>query len=102
MYCGQVFPPEELTYDHVIPRAKWRRQNHKISPTSWNNIVTCCVKCNRKKDNRTPKEANMQLLKYPEEPNPHGFILGLHPWSVIPDEWKIYITPIYKNLIRKD
>jgi len=98
-YCGNTFPPDELTYDHVIPRAKLRRQKHKVSPTRWDNIVTACLKCNRRKNNRTPKEANMQLVRQPQEPNPSGYILGLSPWSKIPNEWKTYLTTLYKDLV---
>jgi 5-methylcytosine-specific restriction endonuclease McrA len=97
-YCGKRFPIEQLTYDHVIPRAKWKRQNHSNGPTHWNNIVTSCVPCNRRKANRTPQEADMSLIKPPCQPNPHGFILGLAPWAVIPKEWEIYLTSIYKNI----
>ena len=41
-YCGVQFPTQELTYDHVIPRAKGGQ-------TVWTNILTCCVKCNSDK-----------------------------------------------------
>ena len=37
MYCGGVFPPKELTFDHVIPRDLWKEPG---TPTNWNNIVT--------------------------------------------------------------
>jgi len=96
-YCGKQYSPENLTYDHVIPRAKWKKQNHQKSPTQWENIVTACVACNRKKANKTPKEAKMHLIRPPQQPNPHGYILGLSPWSQFPEEWNTYLTPIYKN-----
>ena len=98
-YCGKQLPPEGLTYDHVIPRAKWKKQNHQRSPTQWENIVTACVTCNRKKANKTPEEAQMHLIKPPQQPNPYGYVLGLTPWSQFPDEWNIYLTSIYKNLV---
>jgi len=41
-YCGRHMPPEDLTYDHVIPKSRGGK-------TVWTNIVTCCVDCNRKK-----------------------------------------------------
>ena len=41
-YCRRRFPPSQLTFDHVIPVA---RGGHK----GWDNIVTCCIPCNRKK-----------------------------------------------------
>src|SRR5690606_38825750 len=47
-YCGKVLSPNQLTYDHVIPKSKFR---NKDKQTCWTNIVTCCVECNKKKAN---------------------------------------------------
>ena len=49
-YCGHRFPPSQLTFDHVVPVA---RGGHK----GWDNIVTCCIPCNRRKGDRLPEEA---------------------------------------------
>ena len=49
-YCGEAFPTSELTFDHVVPVAQGGRKD-------WENIVTCCVTCNRRKGGRTPAEA---------------------------------------------
>jgi len=101
-YCGfSDGTANNLTYDHVIPRATWKREGYHGTPTNWTNIVTCCVPCNRKKADRTPKEAGMKLLRGAKEPNPAQFILGLSPWMHIPDEWITYLTPIYKHLLDK-
>jgi 5-methylcytosine-specific restriction endonuclease McrA len=61
-YCGHRFPQDELTCDHVIPRSRGGR-------AEWDNIVTCCVKCNRKKGGRTPDEAGLRLVKSPARPS---------------------------------
>ena len=61
-YCGKQFSSELLTIDHVIPRSIWRKKEGS-SPTCWKNIVASCVKCNRKKANKTPEQANMILKK---------------------------------------
>jgi len=61
MYCGR--PSPRLTVDHVIPR-------HKGGRHSWENLVTACPACNRKKGGRTPAEANMELRHRPYEPRP--------------------------------
>ncbi len=45
VYCGQVFPPEELSVDHVQPRA--RGGDH-----SGGNVVTACGACNVRKGHR--------------------------------------------------
>lgn len=60
-YCGRQPGRKGLTIDHVIPRA----QN---GPKSWENLVTACMPCNRKKGGRRPAEASMRLLSRPEMP----------------------------------
>lgn len=55
-YCGDHFAESHLTKDHIQPASRG-------GATSWMNCVTACLKCNGRKDNRTPEEANM-LLKY--------------------------------------
>lgn len=97
-YCGKQFPPEELTYDHVIPRAQWDNDKNG-TPTHWENIVTCCGRCNKTKRNRTPKQAQMKLLREPMRPNGNMVIHGLTPWSKIPIEWIEYLPPLYQKLM---
>jgi hypothetical protein len=101
-YCGlQDFSCENLTFDHVVPRSRYRELGGKGTPTKWENIVTACRKCNLRKENKTLNEAGLQLLKHPVQPPSAQYILGLSPWSRIPKEWEIYITPMYKHLIKK-
>jgi 5-methylcytosine-specific restriction endonuclease McrA len=45
-YCGESFPAQDLTFEHVIPKSKGGK-------TSWTNIVAACEPCNTLKDNRT-------------------------------------------------
>ncbi len=51
-----------LTIDHIIPKERGGYD-------SWDNLVTACQDCNRKKGNKTPEEASMPLLKHPKKPN---------------------------------
>ncbi|MEM6313999.1 MAG: HNH endonuclease [Planctomycetota bacterium] len=60
-YCGERFPTSELSLDHVIPRSQ-------DGPTTWDNIVTCCIDCNVRKGGRTPKQAHMKLITEPVKP----------------------------------
>jgi 5-methylcytosine-specific restriction endonuclease McrA len=60
--CGYCGSKKDLTIDHVLPRSKGGKN-------TWENLVTCCSKCNLKKGNRTPDEARMPLRKKPYEPN---------------------------------
>jgi 5-methylcytosine-specific restriction endonuclease McrA len=97
-YCGLKFDRSYLTYDHVIPKSIW----HSIfsSPTCWTNIVTACVSCNRKKGNKTPKQANMPLINIPIKPTktPKYLPVAHHLHKIktnIPTEWKIYLPESY-------
>jgi 5-methylcytosine-specific restriction endonuclease McrA len=57
-YCGRR---NDLTIDHVVPR-------HRGGGHSWENLVTACATCNRRKGGRTPKEAGMPIRTPPREP----------------------------------
>lgn len=61
MYCREAVSRNKFTFDHVIPKSRGGK-------TNWQNIVCCCLKCNSKKDNRTPEEAGMKLIRKPYAP----------------------------------
>jgi len=97
-YCGEKYELNSLTYDHVIPKSKWK--SIKDSPTSWTNIVTACTWCNRRKGSRTPKEANMPLKNLPIKPNKNLKYLPItsHLSKIkdqIPTEWTPYLPDSY-------
>lgn len=93
-YCYKKFDVTELTYDHVVPRIKWPKGLG--TPTKWENIITCCRPCNRRKAGRTPKEANMHIAYTPYKPTFINYIMGLSPWSKdIPEEWRKYLPDYY-------
>jgi len=56
-FCGQRFPSEELTFDHFIPRSKGGK-------TTWENILTACMRCNTKKRDKSV----MRPLQMPRRP----------------------------------
>lgn len=58
-YCGTQ---KNLTVDHIIPRSRG-------GENTWDNMVTCCSRCNSYKDNKTPSEAGMKLKNKPYEPS---------------------------------
>ena len=35
---------------------------------TWENVTTACLSCNVRKGNRTPKEADMPLMRVPRRP----------------------------------
>jgi 5-methylcytosine-specific restriction endonuclease McrA len=88
-YCNEVFPRAELTFDHVIPVAQGGRKD-------WENIVTCCVDCNRRKGGRTPTEAGMHLVKVPRRPDSHAIRINIKiGLRSTPESWRDYL---YWNL----
>lgn len=58
-YCGS---PEDLTFDHVIPRCRGGR-------TTWENVVTACGHCNLRKGSRLPRECHMHPRHTPRQPS---------------------------------
>ena len=81
-YCGKI--TRNLTLDHVIPR--YRDGQH-----TWENVVSACVPCNRRKAGRTPKEAGMKLIRRPSEPRVTGlFYIPAH-YTNIRSEWQKYL-----------
>jgi len=83
-YCGRQLPASELTCDHLVPVSRGGRK-------TWENVVTCCVPCNRRKGNRTPRESGLKLLKQPTVPA--GFPARLYfvmTRTKAPDCWHDY------------
>lgn len=62
LYCGRIFPSNQLSRDHVQPLSR-NGKDH------WNNVVTACKRCNQHKGNRLLRELNMELLALPFCPN---------------------------------
>ena len=80
-YCGKE--TRHLTLDHVIPR--YRGGQH-----TWENVVSACVPCNRRKAGRTPQEARMKLIRRPSQPRVTGlFYIPAH-YPYIRSEWHKY------------
>jgi 5-methylcytosine-specific restriction endonuclease McrA len=89
-YCGRVCERRDLNLDHVIPRDRG-------GPTSWENIVCSCIRCNTRKANRTPHEAGISLIRKPKRPKWRPFVqvnLGLH----CHDSWKHFLDIAYGNV----
>lgn len=72
-YCGAAVLPKSAgasqgaEVEHILPASRGGK-------TTWNNCVTACRSCNKKKRNRTPEEAEMHLLTVPKEPHPLHFM----------------------------
>ncbi|NHQ59520.1 HNH endonuclease [Chlorobium sp. BLA1] len=79
-YCGRTDLP--LTIDHVVPRSRG-------GDYSWENLITACRRCNTKKGDKTPREADMQPLKQPIRPNSLMFMQQVT--ATVSDDWKPYL-----------
>ena len=82
-YCGDGVPNGELTFDHVVPVAQGGRKD-------WENIVTCCIPCNRRKGGRTPEQAGMHLIRMPKRPEQAPAIRITIGLRNAPDTWRDY------------
>jgi hypothetical protein len=58
-YCGVHAAPPELTIDHVIPVSRGG------NPSSWENQVVACKRCNSRKANHLPAEVHLRLRRPP-------------------------------------
>lgn len=83
-YCGETFPSEDLTFDHVIPASRGGTKD-------WTNIVTACLECNREKDNRTPEEAGMTLRQVPVKPKPSPIFRVTLSLRKTPESWRQWL-----------
>ncbi len=87
-YCGIRPGTSELTIDHVLPRSLG-------GVSSWENCVLACVRCNSKKANRTPEQANMKLKKKPARPD----WKPMYAYTNIRIEsWSKFISEAYWNV----
>ena len=81
-YCGKE--SRQLTLDHVIPR--YRGGQHV-----WENLVSACVPCNRRKAGRTPQEAGMRLVRPPTRPGYSPFLNIPYHYLQTQNEWRKYL-----------
>ena len=86
-YCGKQPGGDELTIDHVVPRAQ-------SGESSWTNCVLACLECNKRKADRTPEQAKMRLRTQPARPT----------WKPVYSEhasrmesWSKFISEAYWN-----
>lgn len=88
-YCAQHLTPKEATLDHVVPKSQGGK-------TTWTNMVCCCEYCNRKKGGRTPKEARMDLLSVPKQPEWLP-VIGVRMYGRVPQSWNLFLRQHARN-----
>jgi len=81
-YCGKE--TRQLTLDHVIPR-------HRNGHHTWENIVSACIPCNRRKAGRTPEQAGMRLLHRPSPPRGNPLFYIPSHYSQTQSKWQKYL-----------
>jgi len=81
-YCGKEI--RQLTLDHVIPR-------HRNGHHTWENIVSACIPCNRRKAGRTPEQAGMRLLHHPSPPRGNTLFYIPYHYSQTQSKWQRYL-----------
>ena len=69
VYCGELFPAEELTVDHVQPRVRG-------GDRSEGNLVTACRACNNLKGHRRLSA----FLHDSPDARQHFFRYAVHVW----------------------
>jgi 5-methylcytosine-specific restriction endonuclease McrA len=89
-YCAKVMPREQLNLDHVIPR-------HSGGKTTWENIVCSCIRCNSRKSNRLPHEAQMRLIRKPVRPKWRP-VISLVLGNQHREMWKDFLDLAYWNV----
>jgi len=81
-YCGAQPGKANLTIDHITPRSRG-------GETRWENVVTACGTCNRRKGRRTPEEAGMPLGRAARRPR--YLALTLLEGTGAPEAWNKYM-----------
>ncbi|MGC3969630.1 MAG: HNH endonuclease [Pirellulales bacterium] len=91
-YCGVQPRSDELSIDHVVPRAQG-------GVSSWANCVLSCTGCNKRKADRTPEQAGMRLRKPPVRPTWKPLYAAP---SVRVESWSKFISDAYWNVTLKE
>ncbi|MDE3090542.1 MAG: HNH endonuclease [Chloroflexota bacterium] len=81
-YCG--IQSNHLTIDHIIPR-------HRGGKHVWDNVVSACPSCNRRKGGKTLEEARMALHHKAAEPSASMRALFTHYLNEYED-WEPFLS----------
>jgi 5-methylcytosine-specific restriction endonuclease McrA len=78
VYCGAK---EKLTLDHVIPKSKG-------GGNTWENLVTCCQKCNVAKSDKSLEESGMTMSHEPFKPT---YLYFVEKIQKVRSDWKMFV-----------
>jgi 5-methylcytosine-specific restriction endonuclease McrA len=79
LYCNSK---RDLTIDHILPKSRG-------GTNIWENMGTCCTKCNCAKGDRTPEEAGMKLRQIPFKP---GYSYFMRNFAKVNENWICYLV----------
>jgi 5-methylcytosine-specific restriction endonuclease McrA len=89
-YSGRHLSLRDATKDHILPESRG-------GGTVWNNIVTCCPNVNRKKGNKTPEEAGLNLLSVPRKPQWTPLFSAARSFKSHPESWETFLPGLKKH-----
>lgn len=81
-YTGRFLSKSDYDIDHVIPRSRGGKN-------TWGNMVLCDKKVNRRKADRTPREAGLDLIRKPFKPRTSTVMFD--PSITRPESWKKFL-----------
>jgi 5-methylcytosine-specific restriction endonuclease McrA len=88
-YCG--YRGKDLTVDHVVPKRLGGSDD-------WENLVTCCRKCNLKKGDKPLHQTGMTLLRQPRRPRYVPYIsLSKYIEGAKNEVWRNYL-PFFSDV----
>jgi 5-methylcytosine-specific restriction endonuclease McrA len=87
-YCGSKHNDSELTRDHIVATSRGGLD-------TWTNCVTACFSCNNRKDNKSLKEARMELLYVPYVPDKAEALI-LQNRNILADQMEFLLAYIPK------
>ena len=82
-YCSKQCAKGNVGIDHILPESRG-------GLNIWSNVVTACHSCNMIKDNKTPEEAGLKLIRVPTKPKRFREILRIKLGEII-DLWEKYL-----------
>ena len=77
---GRILSKQDFTVDHIWPVSRGGKN-------TWGNTVCACARCNQRKADRTPHEANMKLRWEPKTPRSNYLVAS----GEIPAAWRAYL-----------
>jgi len=102
-YCCQKVKPDDCEIDHVIPKSRGGK-------SCFENSALCCTACNRRKADRTPKEAGMPLkrmmrqrdgklvAKVYDKPKRPRWTPAYNIKRAIPKSWEVFLKDLISDL----